>query len=285
MTELEAWWQQHLPIVEALAPDPTNQHATDRNVYSVRAALLDSIERTFAGQHLLTRYQVRGAFANYYKLLASDFKSIAASGWGPELIPDEEILQSQFPEVLAELETQANRLAELQALFAAAGEEDFEDTGDTGVLPADQVKALKTELKEAKGLMKLAKRDSSFGDWDSHRTDTERIEAQLARHKTLEDEARTLNATIKSTESRKDQLVEQARLKISRDEARKVIVERLGQVLFASYRQYLRADQRACVAAIENLWGKYAVTAKQIETERDQAAGELQAFLVELGYA
>jgi hypothetical protein len=47
---------------------------------------------------------VRGAFANYYKLLVSDFKSIAASGWGPELIPDDDILQSQFPQVLAELE-------------------------------------------------------------------------------------------------------------------------------------------------------------------------------------
>ena len=55
-----------------------------RNVYAVRATLLDSIEHTFAGQHLLNRYQVRGAFANYYKLLASDFKSIAASGWGPD---------------------------------------------------------------------------------------------------------------------------------------------------------------------------------------------------------
>jgi type I restriction enzyme M protein len=98
---------------------------------------------------LLNRYQVRGAFANYYKGLASDFKSIAASGWGPELIPDEDILQSQFPEVLAELETQHARLAELQALFAAASEEDFEDTDDTGVLPADEVKTLKDELKEA----------------------------------------------------------------------------------------------------------------------------------------
>ena len=289
MSELQAWWQQHLPIVEALAPDTTNQHATDRNVYAVRATLLDSIERTFCGsaasQHLLTRYQVRGAFANYYKSLASDFKSIAASGWGPELIPDEDILQSQFPDVLAELETQANRLAALQALLASAGEEDFEDTDDTGVLPADQVKTLKAELKEAKAMMKLAKRDSSFGDWDSQRIEAERIEAQLSRHKALEDEARTLKATIKSTESRKDQLVEKARLKISRDEARQVIIERLGQVLLSSYRQYLRADQRACVAAIESLWGKYAVTAKQIEAERDQAAGELQAFLVELGYA
>jgi type I restriction enzyme M protein len=284
MTELTAWWQQHLVLIEALAPDADNQHATGRNVYTVRATLLDSIERTFAGQSLLNRYQIRGAFANYYKLLASDLKSIAASGWGPELIPDEDILQSQFPEVLTELEQQHSRLAELQALFAAAGEEDFEDTEDLGVLPADEVKTLKAQLKEARGMMKLAKRDSAFGDWQAHQREATRIESQLARHKELEDEARNLKIMIKSTGNKKDELVEQARLNISRDEARQVIIERLGKVLFDSYRQYLRADQRACVAAIENLWSKYAVTARQIESERDQAAEELQAFLVELGY-
>ena len=284
MVTLEAWWQEHLPIVEALAPDPENQNAKIRNVYALRSTLLDSIERTFADQHLLTRYQVRGAFANWYQQLAADFKSIAASGWGPELIPDEDILQSQFPHVLAELEQQHARLAELQALFAAAGEEDFEDSDDTGAQPSEQVKSLKAELKEAKGNMKLAKRDRSFGDWDSHRIEAERIEAQLARHKALEDEAKALKAAIKSTAAKKDELVEQARLKIGNDEAREVIVERLGQVLFAHYRNYLRADQRACVAAIENLWGKYAVTAQQIEAERDGAAAELKKYLVELGY-
>jgi type I restriction enzyme M protein len=63
-----------------------------------------------------------------------------------------------------------------------------------------------------------------------------------------------------------------------------VILLRLGQTLFESYRQYLRADQRACVAAIDNLWGKYAVTAKQLEAERDRAAAEFEGYLVELGY-
>jgi type I restriction enzyme M protein len=288
MATLEAWWQQHLPVVESLAPAPENQSAKARNVYALRSTLLDSIERTLyqnaAGQHLLTRYQVRGAFANYYKQLAADFKSIAASGWGPELIPDEDILQSQFPQVLAELEQQQARLAELQALFAAASEEDFEDSDDTGVLPADQVKALKAELKEARGNMKLAKRDRSFGDWDAFRIEAERIDAQLARHKALEDEAKALKAAIKSTAAKKDELVEQARLKIGNDEARQVIVARLGQVLFTHYRNYLRADQRACIAAIEKLWGKYAVTAMQIETERHQAGAELKKYLVELGY-
>ena len=347
MTNLADWWQQHLPVIEALAPDADNQHATGRNVYDVRATLLDSIERTFAGQHLLNRYQVRGAFANYYKGLVSDFKSIAASGWGPELIPDEDILQSQFPEVLAELEQQHARLAELQALFAAASEEDFEDTEDTGVLPADEVKTLKDELKEAnaewkaqlktlKGAVgdlfseiKVAGRlpkgtdkahhcsdgftakeaqfangqrvldlaasvghsstfasviEAAMGAGQLAKATAERIEAKLTTHKALEDEAKTLKSAIKSTEAKKDELVEQARLKISKDEARQVIVERLGKLLFESYRQYLRADQRACIAAVENLWGKYAVTAKQIEAERDKAAKALQEFLVELGY-
>lgn len=284
MQQLGAWWQQHLPIVEALAPDADNQHATHRNVYAVRAALLDGIERTFADQHLLTRYQVRGAFANFYQALASDLKSIAASGWGPELIPDDDILQSQFPQVLAELETQHARLAELQALFAAASEEDFEDTEDTGVLPAEEVKALKATLKDAKGVAKLAKRDPSLGNAKALQAEVDRLEAQLQRHKALEDEAKTLKAQIKTTSAKKDELVAQARLKISADEARQIIVERLGKVLFASYRHYLRADQRACVAAIENLWRKYAVTARQIEAERDAAAAELQKFLVELRY-
>ncbi|ODP31231.1 type I restriction-modification system subunit M [Pandoraea sp. ISTKB] len=348
MTELEAWWQQHLPIIEALAPDAENQHGRANNVYQMRATLLDSIERTFSGQYLLSRYQVRGAFANYYKLLASDFKSIAASGWGPELIPDEDILQSQFPQVLTELEQQHARLADLQALFAAASEEDFEDTDETGVLPADEVKTLKDELKEAtaewKAQLKTLKgavgdlfteikatgmlpkstdkghhcsdgftaKEAQFGNGQrvldlaasvghtsaieavieqamttgqQAQTTARRAEAKLATHKALEDEARALKAAIKSTEAKKDELVEQARLKISKDEARVVIVERLSKVLFESYRQYLRAHQRASIAAVENLWSKYAVTAKQIEAERDDAAQALQAFLVELGYA
>jgi type I restriction enzyme M protein len=285
MKTLEAWWTTHLPVIEALAPDAKNRNATpSRNVYAMRATLLDSIARALAGQDLLSPFQVRGAFANYYNRLTADFKSIAASGWGPELIPDEEILQSEFPQVLAELEQQHSRLAELKALFAAAGEEDFEDSDDSGVLPPDEVKELKASLKDAKGRVKLAKRDRSQGDVVTLAREVAQIEARLARHKALEDEVRTLRSLIKTTEKSRDELVEQARLKISADQARQVIVARLRRLLLDSYRQYLRADQRACVAAIENLWRKYAVTARQIEAERDAAARELQAFLVELGY-
>lgn len=62
----------------------------------------------------------------------------------------------------------------------------------------------------------------------------EPIEARLATHKVLEDEARMLNATIKSTEARKDELVAQAHLKISRDAARLVDFRlKAGYVVFS----------------------------------------------------
>ena len=194
MQTLEDWWLGNLPIVEALAPDAANQEGKPRNVYVMRSSLLASIEKALAGQNLLTPFQVRGAFANYIDMLKADFKSIAASGWGPELIPDEDILQSQFPEVLEALEQAQTRLAELQALFAAADEEDFEDTDDTGVMNSEQVKSLKARLKEAKGMAKLCKRDPNMGDTALYQREAEQIEAQLQRHKVLEDEVKTLRS-------------------------------------------------------------------------------------------
>lgn len=224
--QLEDWWQVNLPIVEALAYDSENQNENSGNIYLMRRSLLKSIADEFSEQNLLTPFQVRGAFANYVNLLKADFKSIAASGWGPELIPDDEILQCQFPEVLA------------QAM-------------EKGAFAKERAKS---------------------------------IEQNLARHKMLEDEAKDLKATIKSTENKRDELVKSARAKISTDEARTVIIERLRQVLMNTYQAYLRADQRTCIKAIENLWSKYAVMAKEIEAERDAASKQLKAFLVELGY-
>jgi len=347
MQQLENWWQVNLPIVEALAPDPENQHESSGNVYQMRSSLLNSIAQELAEQQLLTPSQVRGAFANYINILKADFKSIAASGWGAELIPDQNILQSQFPEVLAEMEQAQARLAELQALFAAASEEDFEDTEDSGVMASDEVISKKDELKVAnvewkaqlktlkalaanlfveikttgllpKGEKKgtycsdgLTQKDPVFDNGQriialatqvNHQSGytaqiseaitqgelayerAQIITQSLMRHNVLEDEVKALKATIKGVEGKRDELVESARAKINNDEARTVIIERLRQVLMNTYQAYLRADQRTCIKAIENLWSKYAVTANIIENARDEASTKLQAFMVELGY-
>ncbi|WP_199399273.1 hypothetical protein [Candidatus Enterovibrio escicola] len=75
---------------------------------------------------MLTNYQVRGAFANYVDEQKSDFKSIAASGYGDQ--------------------SQAS-LSELQTLFAASNEEDFDDTEYSGVMTSEEIKIKKEDLK------------------------------------------------------------------------------------------------------------------------------------------
>lgn len=276
--KLELWWKEHLPFVEALAP----KNGKRGNVYELRRQLLVSIAATFAKQHLLTEHQIRGALASYFEFFKPEFKSIAFSGWGPELIPDDDILQSQFPDILAQMEQKRLRLTELSVLFAAADEEDYEDSDDTGILPDSEVKALKAELKEANAQAKLAKREKR--DQSGFLTRAEAAEKRLVRHKALEDEERQLKADLRATEKKKEELVTAAREKIDRDEARRVILDRLHRLLVQTYEGYLRADQRACTAALENLHAKYAVTAKAIEVKRDAEAAKLKVFLMELGY-
>jgi type I restriction enzyme M protein len=337
--------RKNLPHVAALAPVGDKKG----NVYELRRLLLGSIEYTFAGNSLLTDHQIRGALARYFELFKPELKSIAFSGWGAELIPDDEILQSQFPEVLADLEQKRLRIAELSALLAAADEEDYEDADDTGVLPGEEVTALKAELKNLRAEFKtafsgfkealkaihwtlkqngwipegLTGADFQAGtlaspewgkgslvrscvnpssdafaacvEWwgilELHAQEGQHIEAQigeieakLERHKALEDEARQLKAEIRATEKRRDDLVTAARAKIIPDEAKTVILALLRRVLFDTYDTYLRADSRQLLAALENLHAKYAVTAKDIQTKRDQAAAILKSFLEELGY-
>ncbi|MCZ7647440.1 MAG: type I restriction-modification system subunit M [Planctomycetota bacterium] len=280
LERLDGWWKESLPLLEALAP----RNGKRGNVYDLRRQLLASIGTAFARQALLSEHQVRGALANYLGIFKPELKSIAFSGWGPELIPDDDILQSQFPEVLEEMETKRMRLAELAALFAAADEEEYEDSDETGVLPGEEVKRLKAELKEAKARLKLAKKEQEAGDGQAYADKAAAAETRLARHKALEDEARQLKAELRAMERKQEELVAAARGKIDRDEARRVILDRLHRVLIETYEGYLRADLRACTAALENLHAKYAVTARKIEARRDAAAEKLKGYLVELGY-
>jgi type I restriction enzyme M protein len=277
---LNEWWKQNVALIQKLAP----ANGAKGNVYELRRQLLASITATFATQELLTDHQIRGAFARYINDLKADLKSVAASGWGAELIPDDEILESQFPELLAVMEEKRLRLAELAALFAAADEEDYEDSEDIGVLPAEEVKTLKAQLKELNAEARLAKKERRLGDWEYNKAEATHVEKRLARHKQFENEAKQLKNALRANEKKQEELVGAAREKIDREEARRVILDRLCNSLIETYESYLTADQRACLAALENLYSKYAVTAKAIEARRDTEAAKLKAFLMELGY-
>ena len=304
---IAGWWKKNLAEIERL-PET-------KNVFELRRHCIDSLAKTLTSQGILTGHQVRGSVAGYVKTLESDLQSVAASGWGAELIPEEQILQSQFPEVLEQIEKDQTRIAELEGLFAAANETGDDEDADlenvdteNGVLPKALVKALRDErkllageVKEAKKRMQERKKGSKgaalFGDAEAATEAAddeadglakwERIQAidqQLERHAALDAELKKLKAHIREVEKQKDEMIAAARAKISEDEAKTLILERFRNLLNEQFDGYLRQYQRSFIAAVENLWQKYAVTTKQILAERDREAAQLNAFLQELGY-
>ena len=349
--QLNNWWTNTFaPAFHKLGDELTGS----KGVFALRRTSLNSIVDALLPEKLLSIYQIRGAMANNFKNSEAELKSIANSGWNAELIPDEEILESQFPQVLADLKKDQARINELDALFAAANEssEDGEQGDDSdfdaqgGVLPSEVVKMLKEQAKEANAtlgetlkLLKIQvtdafnqlKRESDILD-DYKKTEftaglskkelnffgpdqlinlatevavylantvvlneltstglncksiLEDIDEQLCVHQSLVDELKELKAGIKEAEKKKDNLVEKAREKITPIEAKELIEKRFKQLMQASFDQYLRQLVTHLVKAVENLHGKYAVTVKDILTERDQQAELLDRFLQELGY-
>jgi len=242
---------------------------------------------------------------------------VAASGWGAELIPEEDILASQFPEVLGQLEQDKLRILELEGLFAAAADTDEDsdeeaEESDGGVLPKavvksckESMKALKGELKSVNAELKSVKQDikrakasgftADLADLQERECKLDKqaeglnqevaeIDAKLETHSELDKELKTLRANIRESEKKKDELVEKAREKITEQEAKELILERFRQLLLSEYQGYLRQYRQGFVAKVENLWGKYSVTVKEILAGRDQEAELLSQFLVELGY-
>jgi len=287
---IAGWWKKNLTEIERL-PET-------KNVFELRRHCIDSLAKTLTSQGILTTHQVRGSVAGYIKTLESDLQSIAASGWGAELIPEEQILQSQFPEVLEQIEKDQTRIAELEGLFAAANETTDDEDADlenvdteNGVLPKALVKSLKDERKLLAGVMKEGHRQARAAKTDVVSPKTSAAELRiidigslLVRHEMLEKELRTLKANIREVEKQKDEMIAAARAKITEDEAKTLILERFRNLLTEQFEGYLRQYQRSFIAAVENLWQKYAVTTKQILTERDREAAQLDAFLKELGY-
>ncbi|RJX73708.1 type I restriction-modification system subunit M [Vibrio sinensis] len=139
-------WKQDFVGFEALG----DKKLGDEGVFALRRESLNTIENHLMPIKLLNQYKVRGALADWFKTLEADFKSVAASGWNAELIPDEVLFASQCADVVEELEAKQARISELQAFVDAADEEDYEPTDENPALPSQYVKQLKDGLKDHK---------------------------------------------------------------------------------------------------------------------------------------
>ena len=112
----------------------------------------------------------------------------------------------------------------------------------------------------------------------------EEAEAQIKIHVDLENELKENRAVVRAIIRQKDELVEQAREKISPEEARELILARWRRTLESTICSYLDAYVRIFQTSLEHLFDKYNVTLKQILSEQDAATATLNSYLKELGY-
>lgn len=316
---LEKWWSDIISDLENLPQS--------KNIFDLYKKFSNSfVENLKAlsfgvglGEAVLDNFQSRGALAAYWNELTIDLKSVAASGWNAELIPDDEILQSQFPEVLTELRMNESRKEELEAVFKEVNEleEGVWNEDDYEVWPKDELKELKDSIKELKGarketekehknLLKRIKANEKAAKNDANAAaeipalitaaektaaEIERLdeiiaatELRLAKHTELEDELKECNKIIREIKNKKQDLVDQARLLISPDEAKELILNRWNRTLHQTVNGYLQTHQRLLLQAIESLWDKYTVPLHSILSEREKETQLLNNFLTELGY-
>lgn len=311
--QLNDWWGEVVEDFEAL-PQTQNIFELYREFsesFSKACAQLKSGQKT-----VLDNYQIRGSLAAYWSELNFDLKSVAASGWNAELIPDDEILESQFPDVLKELKTNEARKEELEAKFKEVNEleEDVWQEEDYDVWPLKEIREFKEVIKSLKGerkevdkeyknLQKRIKANEKAGslfntEKPSLISEVEKLKLQIeqldekigaeenriAKHSGLEEELKKCKKVIREIKEKKQNLVETARQRILSEEAKQLILQRWNKLLHLTINGYLETHQRQLLIDVEDLWRKYLTPLHNILDEREKETKLLNNFLMELGY-
>jgi type I restriction enzyme M protein len=314
--QLKDWWNNVVKDLEAL---PQN-----KNIFELYRKFAESFTVAVATlatgqQPVLDNYQGRGSLAAYWSQLNTDLKSVAASGWNAELIPDDEILESQYPAVLKELRTNEARRDELQAIFTEVNEleddvwseEEYEVWRSRELKEHKEVlKSLKGERKEAdkehKNLQKRMKANEKAvkaqpelaaeiktleKEAQKHAAELERLdsmiaadEQRIAKHTELEEELKLCKKKIKEIKDKKQNLVDAARILITPAEAKSLILNRWQATLYSTVNGYLQNHNRALQQAVEVIFDKYTIPLHSILSEREEKTKLLGNYLIELGY-
>ena len=298
--KINSWWKNSIEHLVNLLKN--------KNLFKLNKEFSKSITEQFSKLGILDLNKSRGAFAAYWDTLSSDMKSVSASGWNAELILEDEILKSQFPDILEELKTNEATRDEIEAMLKEVNdlEDDEFNEEDYEVYPKAVLKEYKDKLKgingeiraaneEIKNLnkrIKLADDDKILltkkADFEKQVVEYEvaknEVEQKLATHIEYETKLKEAKKVIKEIKDHKEELAEKAREKITPEEAKELILARWKEVLHTTIMAYVADYQREFLSRLENLYEKYTVTINDILEERQKESAQLEGFLKELGY-
>jgi len=256
----DEWWEANSKFIVELPETKT--------LMAARSALLDSFVGALTPVGLLDRFQVAGVIASWWGNIQFDLRALAAGGFGAVIDGwvttittalddkaakgnplDHRLVRILLPEYLDEIEEAEAHRAELDATIKGAADDSDGDADDAS-------------------------------EDDTHDEDT-LSPADLAALK------KELTAAKKRAGVLEQEFV--AKLAVARDQLssddRQTLVLRIARFDLSEHLDvYIDTHRRLVTTALENWWGKYAVTLNAIETARDEASHTLNGFLRELGY-
>ncbi|MBU3966123.1 MAG: N-6 DNA methylase, partial [Euryarchaeota archaeon] len=91
-------------------------------------------------------------------------------------------------------------------------------------------------------------------------------------------------ATLKERLARTDGILTVIGGQLTEVQARTLILKKLYDLANTELNRYLNAEKRGLIHVVENLWDKYAVPSRELESERSETLKTLDGFLKGLGY-
>lgn len=92
-------------------------------------------------------------------------------------------------------------------------------------------------------------------------------------------------ATLKERLAKTDGILAVIAGQLSEDEAKTLILKKLYDLANTVLNRYLNVEKRGLIHVVENLWDKYAVPSRELESERTETLKSLDGFLKGLGYS
>jgi type I restriction enzyme M protein len=238
-----------------------------------------------------------------------------------EDLADDPLVLRLLPDYLAELDQARQEVLNLEQEKGAfeAGENDeemadntVEEGGTTNYARElkDQIKELKHSIKDHQKLIKTltgsARKKGSIAFHKAEGEDTKTLATQLkelrekvepveAKILELEKKLEPYNEILEKLKGAKKRLknlqkkfikrLNEARVALSKDECRELVLDILSEKLEGHLDAYVAAHRQLVIAALENWWDKYHEPLRHIEGARSAAAKKVNRIFGELGYA
>jgi type I restriction enzyme M protein len=154
----------------------------------------------------------------------------------------------------------------------------------------DSRAALKTKTNELELKLQLKRLGGDEFKAENHDL-IRQVDAQLANLGSSNKDDKKKNTALN-----KDKAALQARLartdailaaiggQLTEEGARRLILKKLYDLARNELNRYLNTEKRGLIVGVEKLWGKYAVSSRELEKERAETLKTLDGFLTGLGY-